>query len=133
MLQHRKLYHDMVFCCNKETMSQHRKLCRDMVFCCNRANYVATEKLRHDRKIMSRQKNYVVTEKLCLDRKNCVTTKTLEKTKKGRNFSSPFHRRTINTHFFRFLGQWGRWENTSHEVSLSKLPIFLIFPAYFDF
>ena len=77
--------------------------------------------------------------KLCRDRKKlCCDTKTLEKQKKAENgyfglFSSPFHLRTINTRFFRFLGQQGRWENTSHGVSLSKLPFFLVFVADFYF
>ena len=50
-------------------------------------------------------------KKLCHDRKNCVSTKKCWKNqKKVENgyfglFSSSFHPRTINTRFFRFLGQ----------------------------
>ena len=79
--------------------------------------YVATEKTvsRHSfssfyvaiEKTVSRQKNYVATEKTVLRQKRW------KKPKKAKNgyfglFSSPFHPKTINTCFFRFLGQRGR-------------------------
>ena len=41
-------------------------------------------------------------------------------------FSRPFHLGNINTRFFLGFRTMRRWENTSHEVSLYKLPIFLV-------
>ena len=49
-------------------------------------------------------------------------------------FSSPFHPRTINTSFFflGFLGKKGRWENTSHGVSLFETFPFFSFSFFKD-
>ena len=80
-----------------------KKLCREIFFfrieqtLSNRENSIAT-------------KFSVAIEKLCRNKENFVTTKMLEKSEKPKNcsvglFSGPFHPRTINTNFFRFLGQ----------------------------
>ena len=98
---------DKIFCRTGQTLSRQRKLCRD------RKNCVATENLCRYKKKLCRDKN------------------TKKKPKMAENgyfglFSSPFHPRIINTRFLGFRAM-GRWENTSHGVSLSKLPIFLSF------
>ena len=87
-------------------MSRHRKLCRD-------------------RKIMSRQKNYVMTEKTVLRQKCWKKPKTAEN---GYFvlFSSPFHLRTINTHFFRFLGQQGGGRTPLMGFLSLNYPFFLV-------
>ena len=87
MLRNRKLCRDIVFCCNKETMSQHRKLCSDIVFFCNIEHYVTIEKT------MSRHR------KLCYDR-NAEKNKKKDENGYFGLFSSPIHPRTINTLFF---------------------------------
>ena len=86
---------------------QHSKLCRDI-------------------------ENYVTIEKTVLRHKRCKKPKKAENGYFGL-FSCPFHPRTINTGFFLVFRAMGRWENTSHGVSLSKLLIFLSFVADFDF
>ena len=103
-------------------------------FLLQQRNSIATEKT------LSQPSFLLQHRKLCHGRKkNCVATETLEKIQKRPKtailecFSNPFYPRTINTHFFRFLGQQRRWENTSYGVSLYKLPIFLSFAADFDF
>ena len=72
---------------------------------------VATEKLCRNRENSIATEFSIATKKTLSQQRNSVATETLEKIQKRPKtsildcFSSPIHPRTINTHFFRFLGQ----------------------------